>query len=280
MPRAQDATPRIADVPVVILVGNSAPYDAAKGAQVGADANLPKPWDTQTMLEKVDRDRRQGRGREARPGRAAAPRRSPPAVRAGRASRAGRPQLPPQRRAGVQGAAALRDDHGHADDQDAAGRRADRSPPAHREDHGDGRAADGARAAATVPACAGRLGLRPPAAVDRRCRRAGSRTPLASPAIGGMNRRTDGRRVADEAFGAGRAHARKDGSSARRGRRHRAGLARSCSRCSSCRPRVVERIVWEVVPDLAEQIIRENLHELSAKRVGAERRLDLRRRAW
>ena len=41
------------DVPVVILVGNGAPYDAAKGTQVGADTNLPKPWDTQTMLEKV-----------------------------------------------------------------------------------------------------------------------------------------------------------------------------------------------------------------------------------
>src|SRR4051794_36994176 len=42
-----------ADVPVVLLIGNSAPYDAAKGGSVGADANLPKPWDTQTMLEKV-----------------------------------------------------------------------------------------------------------------------------------------------------------------------------------------------------------------------------------
>jgi hypothetical protein len=29
---------------------------------------------------------------------------------------------------------------------------------------------------------------------------------------------------------------------------------------------VVERIVWEVVPELAETIIRENLHELAAKR--------------
>ena len=29
---------------------------------------------------------------------------------------------------------------------------------------------------------------------------------------------------------------------------------------------VVERIVWEVVPELAEAIIRENLHDLSAKR--------------
>ncbi|HEX2686861.1 MAG TPA: response regulator [Kofleriaceae bacterium] len=42
-----------ANIPVAILVGNSAPYDSARGAQVGADANLPKPWDTQTMLEKV-----------------------------------------------------------------------------------------------------------------------------------------------------------------------------------------------------------------------------------
>ena len=41
------------DVPVVILIGNGAPYDANRGTQVGADANLPKPWDTQTMLEKV-----------------------------------------------------------------------------------------------------------------------------------------------------------------------------------------------------------------------------------
>ena len=29
---------------------------------------------------------------------------------------------------------------------------------------------------------------------------------------------------------------------------------------------VVERIVWEVVPDLAEQIIRENLESLAAQR--------------
>ena len=29
---------------------------------------------------------------------------------------------------------------------------------------------------------------------------------------------------------------------------------------------VVERIVWEIVPDLAEQIIRENLHELTARK--------------
>jgi len=29
---------------------------------------------------------------------------------------------------------------------------------------------------------------------------------------------------------------------------------------------VVERIVWEVVPELAEAIIRENLHDIAARR--------------
>src|SRR5437763_9235047 len=60
----------MADVPVVILVGNGAPYDAAKGTQVGADGNLPKPWDTQTMLEKVTEI--VAKGANAKPGQSAA----------------------------------------------------------------------------------------------------------------------------------------------------------------------------------------------------------------
>ena len=61
--------PGTADVPVVILIGNAAPYDATKGAQVGADANLPKPWDTQIMLEKVTEV--VSKGAQAKPGQAA-----------------------------------------------------------------------------------------------------------------------------------------------------------------------------------------------------------------
>src|SRR5688572_19744432 len=40
-------------VPVVILVGNSQPYDEARGKQVGADGFLTKPWDTQVFIEKI-----------------------------------------------------------------------------------------------------------------------------------------------------------------------------------------------------------------------------------
>lgn len=45
--------PALADVPVVVLCGNSSPYDSGKGSQVGADGHLTKPWDTQVMLDKV-----------------------------------------------------------------------------------------------------------------------------------------------------------------------------------------------------------------------------------
>ncbi|MBZ0238869.1 MAG: response regulator, partial [Deltaproteobacteria bacterium] len=51
--QALKSDPAMAEVPVVILCGNSAPYDAARGAQVGADGTLTKPWDTQVMLDKV-----------------------------------------------------------------------------------------------------------------------------------------------------------------------------------------------------------------------------------
>src|SRR3569623_2634593 len=58
------------DVPVVILIGNGAPYDAARGTQVGAAANLPTPWDTQPMLEKVPE--LVGKRETAKPGQRAA----------------------------------------------------------------------------------------------------------------------------------------------------------------------------------------------------------------
>ncbi|HEU4735318.1 MAG TPA: response regulator, partial [Kofleriaceae bacterium] len=66
-----------ASIPVAILVGNAAPYDSTRGVQVGADANLPKPWDTQTMLEKVTEIITKAASGVAKPGQAAAP---PPAA--------------------------------------------------------------------------------------------------------------------------------------------------------------------------------------------------------
>ncbi|HEX3759266.1 MAG TPA: response regulator, partial [Kofleriaceae bacterium] len=73
--------PATSSVPVAILVGNAAPYDAARGTLVGADASLPKPWDTQTMLEKVTELVAKAASGVAKPGQssAAAPPASGPA---------------------------------------------------------------------------------------------------------------------------------------------------------------------------------------------------------
>ena len=63
-----------ADVPVVIMCGNAAPYDAVKGTSVGADATLPKPWDTQVMVEKCAEIIEKAKAGVAKPGNSAAPR--------------------------------------------------------------------------------------------------------------------------------------------------------------------------------------------------------------
>src|SRR5688572_7738748 len=46
--------PALRSVPVVILCGNSAAFDEARGKQVGADAAMIKPWDTQTFVDKIN----------------------------------------------------------------------------------------------------------------------------------------------------------------------------------------------------------------------------------
>ncbi|MCA9680413.1 MAG: response regulator, partial [Myxococcales bacterium] len=69
--QALKGDPALADVPVVILCGNSQAYDAARGAQVGADGSLSKPWDTQVMLDKVGEIIEKAAAGTARPGAAA-----------------------------------------------------------------------------------------------------------------------------------------------------------------------------------------------------------------
>ncbi len=72
--QALKSDPSLADVPVVILCGNSQAYDAARGAQVGADGSLSKPWDSQVMLDKVvELIEKAASGGVARAGAAAAP---------------------------------------------------------------------------------------------------------------------------------------------------------------------------------------------------------------
>src|SRR4051812_28435772 len=79
---ALKSEPSTSSIPVVILIGNAAPYDSARGVQVGADANLPKPWDTQAMVEKVIEIIRGASSGVAKPGQTAAAAPPPAAVAA------------------------------------------------------------------------------------------------------------------------------------------------------------------------------------------------------
>ncbi|MBI4510716.1 MAG: response regulator [Deltaproteobacteria bacterium] len=51
---ALKSDPALRNVPVVIMCGNSQPYDEARGKTVGADGHVIKPWDTQALLDKVN----------------------------------------------------------------------------------------------------------------------------------------------------------------------------------------------------------------------------------
>ena len=255
--------PAFGDVPVVILIGNSAPYDAARGAQVGADANLPKPWDTQIMLEKVTEV--VAKGVVAKPGQAVAG--APAPVAAAASTPAAKPAAGPAAAAAAAAAAASKEPPRSATimgmptikmPPNVAPTVSAAPPPTKTTAMAVPPMAP--EAAATVPGPAG--GLRPPAKTTNVPPPAA--TPSSAP-IGGMNR---GPMVA--------------GTPTKRSALVERTLAKMAARIAEIAgvepgspellallklsTEVVERIVWEVVPDLAEQIIRENLSELSAKR--------------
>jgi CheY-like chemotaxis protein len=248
----QDAA--TADVPVVILVGNGAPFDAAKGTQVGADANLPKPWDTQTMLEKVTEVVGKAASGVAKPGGGA----SAPAAAAGKPA-----TTPPATTPAAAAAAAA-----------AAGNQPPRSAtimgmPTIKMPGGVAPTVTAAPAPAKTQAMAvPTAALRPPAASAAPAHSAPSApasAPSFNPGIGGMNRSP-----------------MVSGNPTKRSQLVEATLNKMASRLSEATglaqgspeltallklsAEVVERVVWEVVPELAEQIIRENLEQLAASR--------------
>lgn len=244
-----------ADVPVVILVGNGAPFDAAKGTQVGADANLPKPWDTQTMLEKVTEivgkassgvAKPGGASTGAAPAAAAKPATTPPATTpAAAAAAAAAAGNQPPRSATIMGMPTIKMPGGVAPTVTATA-----PAPAKTQ-------------AMAVPTAA----LRPPAAsaAPASAPAAPASAPSFNPGIGGMNRSP-----------------MVSGNPTKRSQLVEATLNKMASRLSEATglaqgspeltallklsAEVVERVVWEVVPELAEQIIRENLEQLAASR--------------
>jgi CheY-like chemotaxis protein len=249
---ALKSDPATADIPVVLLVGNGAAFDAAKGTQVGADANLPKPWDTQTMLEKVTEV--VSKGASARPGQAAAaaapaaapkpaaaPAANPAAAAAAAAAAAG---MPP-RSATIMGMPTIKMPAGVAPAVPT------KTP-----------APVAPAPVATAPGPAPMLRAPAPAATPAP---SSGGAVISSMGIGGLNR---GPMIA--------------GNATKKSALVEKTLAKMAARLAEATglepgspellallklsAEVVERVVWEVVPDLAEQIIRENLNDLAAHR--------------
>jgi CheY-like chemotaxis protein len=298
---ALKSDPSTADVPVVILVGNSAPYDNAKGTQVGADANLPKPWDTQTMLEKVTEIA--NKGAQAKPGvagAAAAPAKAPqaaaaatPAAAPAAAAAAAAKEAP--RSATIMGMPPIKMPAGVAPTVTAAAPGGDKRSAAAQTAAPPGAAPDNP---ATVIGAA--ASLRPPAG------KAGVAQPVATPAKGSPATSPAPAAAAAPASSASPAAAPAKAASAPAAasssnggisgmnrspmvsgiptkrsvlvERTLAKMAARLAELSGIEPgspeliallklstEVVERVVWEVVPELAEHIIRENLPELSKR---------------
>jgi CheY-like chemotaxis protein len=252
------------DVPVVILIGNGAPYDAARGTQVGADANLPKPWDTQTMLEKVIEI--VGKGATARPGQpgaaAATPAAAKPAaaVTPAAAAAAAAAMKEPPRSATIMGMPTIKMPAGVAPAVApiATKTTAMAVPPIAPE------------GMSTTPGgTAAAPGLRPPAksqpvAAASAATSAATPAPSSNGGLGGMNRAP-----------------MVSGTPTKRSAlvdRTLAKMAARLAEAAGIEPgspellallklstEIVERVVWEVVPELAEQIIRENLAALTKR---------------
>jgi len=256
----------LAGIPVVILIGNAAPYDGARGAQVGVDANLPKPWDTQTMLEKVTEIVGKAASGVARPGQAAAPAAAAPAVAAApvpvpavsnKSAPAAAASAMPPRSATIMGMPTIKMPAGNAQ-------------PA---------TAPVTTPVAAAPAVASKTTVMavPPITPT------GSNGPGTSPAIRSPAPPPPAQAAPAMAPSLSISRAPMvSGTPTKRSQLVERALAKMASRLAEASgleagspelaallklsTEVVERIVWEVVPDLAEQIIRENLHDLVARR--------------
>lgn len=255
---------KTADVPVVILVGNGAPYDSAKGVQVGADANLPKPWDTQTMLEKVVEIVGKAASGVAKPGQGAAPAQSAaaaPVVAAAAAAKAAAPAAAagaanqPPRSATIMGMPTIKLPGGAAAPVAPAPAPAAPAPTK--------------TTMMAVPTVAPDGNMKAPAAPMRAPAPAAAPAAPAAPA------------PSFNPSGASRAPM-VSGTPTKRSALVERTLAKMAARLAEATgleagspellallklsTEVVERVVWEIVPELAEQIIRENLQELTARK--------------
>ncbi len=268
--KSDDAT---SQVPVVILVGNGAPYDNAKGVQVGADANLPKPWDTQTMLEKVTEVVTKAASGVAKPGQGVAVAAAPVATSVSSVAAQPKnapPSAQPPRSATIMGMPTIKMPGGVAPTVAAAS-----STPAAARTPGTAVPPVAPAPAATTPGPT-------PAQMRAPAPPAPAPAPPAPPAPAMSTSSSSSAASPAAAMTQTNRAPMISGTPTKRSvlvERTLAKMGARLAEATGLEPNspellalvklsteVVERIVWEVVPELAEQIIRENLQDLTARR--------------
>jgi CheY-like chemotaxis protein len=291
--QALKADGALGDIPVVILCGNSAPYDAARGTAVGADATVTKPWDTQVMLDKVSEvlEKAASHGVAKAAGGAAAAAAAPAKTVVGQAAPPMPPAMTPQPMSPALAAAAAAKAAAQMPPRSATimGMPTIKMPP------GPGMTAQpvplSGAAPAPIPVPATFTPKPPTMPPPVAAAPAPAPKPIPAPAPAPA----PAPRAANPTPAPYAAHAAAAAPAASLGRppmvagvptkrsalveRTLAKMAARLAEASGLEPgspellallklstEVVERIVWEVVPELAETIIRENLVELAAKR--------------
>ncbi len=254
--KAVKSDPDLASIPVLLMCGNSQAYDNARGEQCGADGHVVKPWDTQVLLDKVG----ETLGRIATEGVARLGAGAIAAAAAAPAAASGRPAAPASKPAAPAAAAKVNvpsaPPAGNSGKPPAPPRPATPPPEPPRS------ATIMGMPTFTMPPGGGGKDM-PPGVTPMSTSSASQGAPTPSASAGA---------------GAGRAPMIKG--QPRRGLRlvpinevaaqvaAEAGLdpagpeMQALLRLSR---EVVERIVWEVVPDLAEAIIKQNLDKLTAR---------------
>jgi CheY-like chemotaxis protein len=214
------SSPQLAKVAVIVMASQHTPYDDGKGRAAGVDDHIPKPFDTQSVIDKVAQVLARPRMMPASQA-GEAPRQAPPAPRpappvAAAPGAPARPAVGNATRMGIGGPVP----------QPAPARPAQAPMPA----AASAAAPQPMRSAAPAPVAAAASVARPAAAP----------APAPATAID-----TATATMAQKLGGLGLSREQVEGVLA---------LSRE----------VVEQVVWEVVPVLAEQLIKEEIKRLTA----------------
>jgi CheY-like chemotaxis protein len=219
-------TPQLAKIAVIVLASQQAPYDEAKGRSAGVDDHVSKPFDTQALIDRVGQVLARVRAAPMSAPAAEAPR----AAAAAAPPPAARPAAPPVPAAAASGAAPARMPQG--------GTRMGMGGPIPLQP-------GAAKPAAPAPIPAPRPAAAPLSPVASTPPKPAP-TPVARPATGNA-----AVQVATQDLSAKLAHL---------------GLNREqLEGVLALSREVIEQVVWEVVPELAETLIKEELRRLTSE---------------